>query len=124
MTDPRHDALAAAAQQRSRDTRQRAVTTIRRLDKAGLPLTMTTVAQAAGVSRSWLYRQTDLHLQIARHRHPAPSLPRPERAGTNSQQQRIENMHDEIRRLNDEILSLRRQLAEHFGQQRADQVAT
>lgn len=124
MTDPRHDALAAAAQQRSRDTRQRAVTTIRRLDKEGLPLTMTTVAQAAGVSRSWLYRQTDLHLEIARHRHPAPSLPRPERAGTNSQHQRIENMHDEIRQLNAEILSLRQQLAEHFGQQRADQIAT
>jgi AraC-like DNA-binding protein len=124
MTDPRHDALAAAAQQRSRDTRQRAVTTIRRLDKEGLPLTMTTVAQAAGVSRSWLYRQTDLHFEIARHRHPAPSLPRLERAGTNSQHQRIENMHDEIRQLNAEILSLRQQLAQHFGQQRADQVAT
>jgi len=32
MTDPRRDALAAAAEQRSRDTRQRAVTAIRRLD--------------------------------------------------------------------------------------------
>lgn len=124
MTDPRHDALTAAAQQRSRDTRQRAVTTIRRLDKAGLPLTMTTVAQAAGVSRSWLYRQHDLHFEIARHRHPAPTLPRPERASTNSQQQRIENMHDEIHRLNNEITSLRQQLAEHYGQQRADEVAT
>jgi AraC-like DNA-binding protein len=120
MTDPRRDALAAAAEQRSRDTRQRAVTTIRRLDKQGLPLTMTTVAQAAGVSRSWLYRQTDLHLEIARHRHPAPTLPRPERASSDSQQQRIENMHDEIRRLNAEMISLRQQLAERYGQQRAE----
>jgi AraC-like DNA-binding protein len=120
MTNSRRDALAASAQQRSRDTRQRAVTTIRRLDKAGLPLTMTTVAQAAGVSRSWLYRQPDLHLEIARHRHPAPTLPRPERASSDSQHQRIENMHDEIRRLNTENVSLRRQLAERYGQQRAD----
>lgn len=120
MTDHRHDALAAAAQQRSRDTRQRAVTAIRRLDKDGLPLTMTTVAKAAGVSRSWLYRQTDLHFEIARHRHPAPTLPRPERASSDSQHQRIENMHDEIRRLNAEVDSLRQQLAEHYGQQRAD----
>ena len=120
MTDPRRDALAAAAEQRSRDTRQRAVTAIRRLDKDGLPLTMTTVAEAAGVSRSWLYRQTDLHFEIARHRHPAPTLPRPERASSDSQHQRIENMNDEIRRLNAEIISLRQQLAEHYGHQRAD----
>ena len=124
MTSQRHDALVASAEQRSRDTRQRAVTTIRRLDKEGLPLTMTTVAQAADVSRSWLYRQPDLHLEIVRHRHPTPTLPRPERASSDSQHQRIENMHDEIRRLNAEITSLRQQLAEHYGQQRADQVAT
>jgi transposase-like protein len=120
MTNPRHDALAAAAQQRSPATRQRAVTTIRRLDKDGLPLTMTTVAKAAGVSRSWLYRQIDLHQEIIRHRHPAPTLPRPERASSSSQHQRIENMTDEIRRLNAEISSLRQQLAEHYGRQRAE----
>ena len=85
---------------------------------------MTTVAEAASVSRSWLYRQPDLHLEIARHRHPAPSLPRPERASTNSQQQRIDNMHDEIRRLNHKNTSLRQQLADHYGQQRADKVLT
>jgi AraC-like DNA-binding protein len=120
MTDPRHDALTAATKQRSRDTRQRAVTAIRRLDKDGLPLTMTTVAKAAGVSRSWLYRQTDLHFEIARHRHPAPALPRLQRANSASQHQRIENMTDEIRRLNAEIISLRQQIAEYYGQQRAE----
>ena len=118
----RHDALTAAAQQRSRDTRQRAVTTIRHLDKAGLLLTMTTVAKAAGVSRSWLYRQPDLHLEIARHRHTSPVLPVAERASSDSQHQRIEDMHDEIRQLNTEILSLRQQLAERYGQRRADEL--
>jgi TolA-binding protein len=118
----RHDALTAAAQQRSRDTRQRAVTTIRRLDKQGLPLTMTTVAKAAGVSRSWLYRQPDLHLEIARHRNTTRTLPAAERASSDSQHQRIEDLHDEIRRLNTEILSLRQQLAERYGQQRANEL--
>lgn len=120
MTHPRHDALTAATKQRSQDTRQRAVTTIRQLDKQGLPLTMTTVAKAAGVSRSWLYRQTDLQREIARHRDPAPTRPRLERASNNSQHQRIENMTDEIRRLNAENISLRQQLAERYGQQRAE----
>ena len=118
----RHAPLVAAAQQRSSDTRQRAVTTIRRLDKAGLPLTMTTVAQAAGVSRSWLYRQPDLHLEIARHRHTGPTLPVTERASNQSQLQRIEDLHDEVHRLNNEIISLRQQLAEHYGQQRAHEM--
>ena len=122
MTPQRHDALIAAAQQRSRDTRQRAVTTIRRLDKAGLPLTMTTVAQAAGVSRSWLYHQPDIHLEIARHRHTGPTLPSTERATSDSKHQRIEDMHDEIHRLKTEINALRQQLAERYGQQRADEM--
>ena len=50
MNAQRHDALTAATEKRSRDTRQRAVTALRSLDKAGLPLTMTSVAEAAGVS--------------------------------------------------------------------------
>ena len=119
----RHDSLVAATQQRSRDTRQRAVNTIRHLDKAGLPLTMTTVAQAAGVSRSWLYRQPDLHLQIARHRHTGPTLPIAERASNQSQHQRIEDLHDEVHRLNAEIVALRQQLAERYGQQRAEKMS-
>lgn len=98
------------------------MTTIRQLDKAGLPLTMTTVAKAAGVSRSWLYRQPDLHLEITRHRHSGPARPTVERASTDSQHQRIKDMHDEIRRLNTEIVTLRKQLAQRYGQQRADKL--
>jgi len=124
MTSQRHDALVASAQQRSRDTRKRAVTTIRRLDKAGLPLTMTTVAKAAGVSRSWLYRQPDLHLEIARHRHTSPAPPVAERASNHSQHQRIEDLHDEIQRLKSEIIALRQQLSERYGQQRANEILT
>lgn len=119
----RHDRLVAAAEQRSRDTRQQAITTIRRLDKAGLPLTMTTVAKAAGVSRSWLYRQPDLHLEITRHRQTNPARPVAERASIDSQHQRIEDLHDQIQRLNTEITALRQQLAERYGQTRADGMA-
>lgn len=124
MSGQRHDALTAAAQERSRDTRQRAVTTIRSLDKAGLPLTMTTVAHAAGVSRSWLYTQPDLHDEITKHRHADLGVPPRERASDDSQRQRIEDMHDQILRLNTEVLALRQQLAQSFGQQRADRTRT
>jgi len=83
---------------------------------------MTTVAQAACVSRSWLYRQTDLHLEIARHRHSSPTLPVTERATNESQHQRIEDLHDEVNRLNTENAALRQQLAERYGQQRAHEM--
>jgi len=69
-----------------------------------------------------LDRQPDLHVEIARHRQPKPALPLAERATSDSQHQRIEDLHDEIRRLNTEITSLRQRLAELYGQQRADEL--
>jgi len=82
---------------------------------------MTTVAEAADVSRSWLYRQPDLHLEISQHRHTSPTLPIVERASNESQQQRIEDLHDETHRLKAEIVALRQQLAANYGQQRTQE---
>lgn len=88
MTTVNRTALAAAAQQRSQQTRHRAIDTLRRLDAAGNNVTFTSVAQAAHVSRSWLYRQPDLRAEIDRLRasrtatatiHPPPNVPPPNR---------------------------------------------
>jgi hypothetical protein len=52
---------------------ERAVSTLRRMDKAGLPITFDAVAREAGVSRSWLYNQPDLRTEVERlraRRHP------------------------------------------------------
>ena len=70
--------IIAAARRRSDDARRRAVTALRRLDADGQPVTFSTVASAAGVSRSWLYAQDDLREQIGRLRtrqQHAPSSP-------------------------------------------------
>src|SRR5260370_29607745 len=70
--------LIAAARRRSDDARRRTVTALRRLDADGQPVTFSTVASAAGVSRSWLYAQDDLREQIGRLRprhQQAPSSP-------------------------------------------------
>lgn len=70
--------IIAAARRRSDDARRRAVTALRRLDADGQPVTFSTVASAAGVSRSWLYAQDDLPEQIGRLRtrqQEAPSSP-------------------------------------------------
>ena len=64
----RPDPLSEAAARRHELTRAKAVQALRELDRAGTPVTFAGVAQAAGVSRSWLYTQPDISSQIRRLR--------------------------------------------------------
>jgi hypothetical protein len=64
----RPDPLSEAAARRHELTRSRAVQALRELDRAGVPVTFAGVAQAAGISRSWLYTQPDISSQIRRLR--------------------------------------------------------
>ncbi len=115
-------ALATAAQQRAHDTRHRAVDILRRLDAAGETVTFLSVARAARVSRSWLYRQADLRAEIDRLRTPAAvtTVPSAQRASTDSLRRRLESSLDEIQRLKAESHQLRQQLEQRLGHQRAD----
>jgi hypothetical protein len=122
MTAGNRAALTAAARQRAQDTRRRAVEALRRCDAAGEPVTFTGIAQAADVSRSWLYRQPDLRAEIDRVRAPSATtaVPSAQRASTDSMRRRLEATLDEIQRLKAENRQLREQVARRFGQQRAD----
>jgi Family of unknown function (DUF6262) len=60
--------IIAAARRRTDDARQKTAAALRRMDASGQPVTFSTVAAAAGVSRSWLYAQDDLRAQIERLR--------------------------------------------------------
>ena len=64
----RPDPLSEAATRRHELTRAKAVQALRELDRAGTPVTFAGVAQAAGISRSWLYTQPDISGQIRRLR--------------------------------------------------------
>ena len=70
--DNSHHVIQAATR-RAQQTRQRAVTALRRMDAAGQRITFDAVSREAGVSRSWLYAQEDLRAEIERlrqrHRH-------------------------------------------------------
>ena len=68
----RHAGLARAAARRHDDAHGRAVEAIRRLDRAGEPISFKAVAAAAGVSRQWLYTQPDLRQDIERLRTNGP----------------------------------------------------
>lgn len=115
--------LVAAARQRHEQTRAKAIRAIHELDQAGAVLTFESVARHAGVSRSWIYTQTDLKDEIGRLRaqhRPESSTPIParQRASDDSLRQRLEIANLRNRELADENQRLRRQLACALGQNR------
>jgi len=76
--------LLQSASDRHHDALSRARAAIETLDRNGEPITFTTVALRAGVSRGWLYRQADLRDAIltlrADRRTTGPLLPAAQRA--------------------------------------------
>jgi hypothetical protein len=107
-------AIITAARQRHERTRAKAVLALRELARTGVPVTFTTVAQAAGVSRSWLYGELDLRVEITRLRQadPAPGatpVPVTQRASDASLRRRLELAQQQIRALRTERDQLRRQ---------------
>lgn len=117
--------LIAAARRRSGDARRRAAAALRRLDADGQHVTFSTVASAAGVSRSWLYAQDDLREQIGRlrtrqQRAPSsPPVPDRQRATPASMLRRLEAAAARIRDLESENRQLRDALERALGEQRA-----
>ncbi|MDR6623696.1 DUF6262 family protein, partial [Sinomonas atrocyanea] len=56
--------ILQAARQRHELTRSKAIAALRGLENRGAAVTFESVAAAAGVSRSWLYTQSDLREDI------------------------------------------------------------
>ena len=121
----RPDPLTEAAARRHELTRSRAVQALRELDRAGVPVTFAGVAQAAGVSRSWLYTQPDISDQIRRLRQKtndadsAGAIPAGQRATDASLRARLAAALDRNKQLADENARLRRQFARTLGDQRS-----
>jgi hypothetical protein len=105
----RHDAALTAA----RDA-------IGHIQGEGGTLNFGAVATAAGVSRSWLYRQPEIRELISQLRTVPPHQParRPQRASTDSMRQMLDTLRTELTRVRDENRVLRNQLARHLGAQR------
>lgn len=119
--------VIAAARSRAEATRSRAVTALRRMDNAGIPVTFDAVARQARVSRSWLYNQPDLRAEIERLRErqqPAASRPVPDRqrASDASLLRRLEIAAARIRRLEADNKQLRDALAQALGERRAAEI--
>jgi hypothetical protein len=115
--------LAEAADRRSERAVERARRAIRRLDKAGEPVSFQSVAREAGVSRQFLYSQAQLRGEIERlraaHLEAAEAIPSAQRATEPSLKARNQMLLDENRRLREEVLGLREELARAWGEVRA-----
>jgi hypothetical protein len=114
--------LSEAARSRTRQSRDRTVAAIRRLDHEGHDITVAAVSRAAGVSRSFLYRHADLRAEIERLRPTQPTasrLPSQLRGSPDSTRARAEALRSEIERLTTENRWLRQQAETLLGERRA-----
>lgn len=116
--------IIAAARQRHELTRAKAIQALRTLDAEGSPVSFQAVAQAAAVSRSWLYAQPDVRAEIERlrdlhHRAPATPIPARQRSSDASLLRRLEAANQRIRQLTEENRIAREQLAQALGERRA-----
>ena len=116
--------LLQSAARRHQESLQRAREALRRLDRAAEPITFQAVSKAAGVSRSWLYREPAIRAEVERLRAPRPApgcvgLPAAEQASTESLHRRLEVTTDEIRRLKHDNHQLRDQVARLLGERRS-----
>ena len=120
--------LIAAAQRRRTDTLDRARRTLHELAETGQRFTVTEIAAHAGVSRAWLYAQTELRDDIRRltpsATAPPPAADRIERGTDASLQQRLTLARERIRELDTENRQLRDQVARLHGQLRATRIGT
>jgi citrate lyase beta subunit len=114
--------IVLAAKRRSGLTRAKAVQTIRQLERSGAVVNFESVAESAGVSRSWLYGQADLRAEIERLRErtrkTSSSVPIRQKTSDASLRTRLQAALDQCRKLTEENSRLRRQLAHALGEQR------
>jgi AraC-like DNA-binding protein len=113
-----------AARQRSRDTHRRAVAALRRMDTTGQAITFEAVAREAGVSRSWLYNQTDLRVEINRLRQnrrtpKRPRIPDRQQPSDASLRVRLNMATQRIKNLEADNQALRAALAQALSDRRA-----
>lgn len=114
--------IRQAASQRHELTRSKAIAALRELEKNGTAVTFESVAAKAGVSRSWLYTQSDLRNDIiglrSENQPGGPPTRRRDRTSVDSQHAQLAVAQDRIRALAEENTQLRHQLALALGSAR------
>ena len=113
--------LALASQHKSRDAIARARTAIGAMHDAGAPITFQGVAQRAGVSRQWLYKNAQLRAEIEKlrgHQTGSRRVPVAQRTSDASLRQRNQTLSQDNKRLRGENAELKDELAALLGDRR------
>jgi hypothetical protein len=115
--------LAQANAERRQATLGRARAAIEQLDRNGQPVTFCSVARTAGISRAWLYRESDIHNTIVSLRSAGPpvtaGIPSAQRRTTESLREQLDAARAEITRLKSDNTTVRDHLARQLGTERA-----
>ncbi|MFI7131588.1 DUF6262 family protein [Nonomuraea sp. NPDC050153] len=112
--------LIEASKQRHQQARQRAQDAIAAVERRGDRPTVVGIAQAAAVSRSWLYTQPDLIEAIGQlqQRTPKNSRSRTQRASEASLQRRLEIALERNKQLRDQVSDVTARLEAAHGELR------
>jgi hypothetical protein len=110
-------ALAAGRRADSTRRRQRVVSTIDAAVAAGDEVTVTGIAQRAGVDRSFIYRHRDLLAQIHAIEIQASNAPDSSTVSRSSLQADLLNAQQRAARFSDRVRQLEQRLSEALGEQ-------
>ncbi|WP_326742762.1 MULTISPECIES: DUF6262 family protein [unclassified Streptomyces] len=110
--------LVEASKARSRQAREHAEEAIKAAARRNERPTVVGIANAAGVSRSWLYTQTDLITAINQIQQRVPALHHSTRnaASDASLHRRLETALERNRQLRDQVADLTRKLETAHGE--------
>jgi len=115
--------LRDAAQRRHEQARSLTLQALDSLREENADVTVSGLARAAGVVRSWIYTQPDLVETITEIGNDRPRAPHPARGTESSEaswRQRLELAHDRIKELTNDNTQLRKQLAHARSELRAE----
>lgn len=115
------DALRRAAKRRSEDSRDRALQAIEAIERRGDSMSFAAVAERAGVSRQWLYTQSDFRERIETTRARQGDLrqvPGSPPTSEDSLRARLALALEDNKRLRDEVKLVKQELALALGEQR------
>jgi hypothetical protein len=118
MTGRPAESLIAARRRDTTRRRQRVLTALDQLAAAGQEISVSAVARAARVDRSFLYRHHDLRAQIHAHAAAAPATrPASTAAGKQSLLADLANLREQNHRLRRQNTELTARLSEVLGEE-------
>lgn len=115
MTSPSPEALIAARRRDSTHRRQRVLAVLDELAAAGEELTVSSVARAARVDRTFLYRHHDLRAKIIARAETSETNPAATTVSKRSLLADLANLRDQNERLRRQNTTLTNRLSEALG---------